>query len=83
MSNQINAVLQEELNELLEKGLFKKVRIITTPQAAEIETIAGGKVLNFCANNNSPYNFTFLDRSCSGTFFDINYNNITNGRRVL
>jgi glycine C-acetyltransferase len=51
MSNQINAVLQKELDELKEKGLFKRERVITTPQAAEIETKAGGKVLNFCANN--------------------------------
>lgn len=51
MSNQIDAVLQKELDELKEKGLFKRERVITTPQAAEIETKAGGKVLNFCANN--------------------------------
>ncbi|MFM7629129.1 MAG: glycine C-acetyltransferase [Algoriphagus sp.] len=43
--------LQQELKAIQEAGLFKKERIITSPQAAEI-TIAGGKkVINFCANN--------------------------------
>ena len=43
--------LQQELKAIQEAGLFKKERIITAPQAAEI-TIAGGKkVINFCANN--------------------------------
>lgn len=43
--------LEKELQEIQSAGLFKKERIITSPQAAEI-TIAGGqKVLNFCANN--------------------------------
>ena len=42
---------QQELKAIQEAGLFKKERIITSPQAAEI-TIAGGKkVINFCANN--------------------------------
>lgn len=43
--------LEKELKEIVEAGLFKKERVITSPQSAEI-TIAGGqKVLNFCANN--------------------------------
>ncbi|OOG73167.1 glycine C-acetyltransferase [Algoriphagus sp. A40] len=51
MYNQFKPKLQEELKSIEEAGLFKKERIITSPQAAEI-TIAGGqKVLNFCANN--------------------------------
>ena len=51
MYDQFKPKLQEELKSIEEAGLFKKERIITSPQAAEI-TIAGGqKVLNFCANN--------------------------------
>lgn len=51
MSTSIDQALADELTALQDAGLFKKERIITTPQAAEIETQAGGKVLNFCANN--------------------------------
>lgn len=47
----IDKNLQAELNELSDAGLFKKERIITTPQAAHIDTVQGGEVLNFCANN--------------------------------
>ncbi len=51
MFDQFRPKLQEELKGIEEAGLFKKERVITSPQAAEI-TIAGGqKVLNFCANN--------------------------------
>lgn len=51
MSTTIDKALEQELEALKADGLFKKERIITTPQAAAIETRAGGKVLNFCANN--------------------------------
>jgi len=51
MYNQFKPVLTKELESIKEAGLYKKERIITSPQAAEI-TIEGGKtVLNFCANN--------------------------------
>lgn len=51
MYNQIKPKLVQELKSIEEAGLFKKERVITSPQSAEI-TIAGGKkVLNFCANN--------------------------------
>ncbi|MCF8294922.1 MAG: glycine C-acetyltransferase [Bacteroidales bacterium] len=43
--------LQEELQKILDAGLYKNERIITTPQGVEIETSKGEKVLNFCANN--------------------------------
>ncbi|HDZ40701.1 MAG TPA: glycine C-acetyltransferase [Bacteroidetes bacterium] len=51
--------LQSELNKIEEAGLYKKERIIGSPQAAEIELTDGSRVLNFCANNylglsNSP-----------------------------
>ncbi len=41
----------EELEEIKEAGLFKKERIITSEQGAEITVSTGEKVLNFCANN--------------------------------
>lgn len=51
MYDQFKPKLQHELKSIEEAGLFKRERIITSPQSAEI-TIAGGqKVLNFCANN--------------------------------
>lgn len=43
--------LKSELQQIKDDGLFKKERIITTPQGAEIETTEGKKVLNFCSNN--------------------------------
>ena len=51
MYDQFKPKLQQELKSIEEAGLFKRERIITSLQSAEI-TIAGGqKVLNFCANN--------------------------------
>ncbi|MCM0041141.1 MAG: glycine C-acetyltransferase [Algoriphagus sp.] len=51
MYEQFKPKLAQELRSIEEAGLFKRERIITSPQAAEI-TIEGGKqVLNFCANN--------------------------------
>jgi glycine C-acetyltransferase len=51
MYEQFKPKLEQELQSIEEAGLFKRERIITSPQSAEI-TIAGGKqVLNFCANN--------------------------------
>jgi glycine C-acetyltransferase len=43
--------LESELNTIREAGLFKKERIITSPQGAEITVSSGDTVLNFCANN--------------------------------
>jgi glycine C-acetyltransferase len=51
MFKSVEPVLQEEINEIREAGLFKDERVITTPQGAEIQTTTGGEVLNFCANN--------------------------------
>jgi glycine C-acetyltransferase len=42
--------LQNELKNIENDGLFKKERIITSQQSAEIEA-NGKKLLNFCANN--------------------------------
>lgn len=43
--------LQRELQSIEDAGLFKRERIITSPQGAEITTSDGRQVLNFCANN--------------------------------
>jgi glycine C-acetyltransferase len=51
MYGQMQEHLQNELNSIREAGLFKRERIITTPQAAVIKTTEGKEVLNFCANN--------------------------------
>jgi len=42
--------IQNELTNIENDGLFKKERIITSQQSAEIE-VAGKRLLNFCANN--------------------------------
>ena len=43
--------LTAQLEEITEAGLFKRERVITTPQDAIIKTTEGEEVLNFCANN--------------------------------
>ncbi len=43
--------LAAELKSIEEAGLYKRERIITTPQGAVIKTDDGKEVLNFCANN--------------------------------
>ncbi len=43
--------LSTQLQEIDDAGLFKRERIITTPQDAVIQTTEGNEVLNFCANN--------------------------------
>ena len=50
MYGKIKQHLQNELNTIHDNGIFKKERIITSPQGAEI-MVNGEKVLNFCANN--------------------------------
>ncbi len=51
MYGKYKAFLQSELDKIQESGLFKKERIITTRQSAEIMVQGGKPVLNFCANN--------------------------------
>ena len=43
--------LEKELQEITDAGLYKKERIITSPQSALIRLEDGRKVINFCANN--------------------------------
>ena len=42
---------KQTLNQIKAEGLYKDERTITTPQGVIIDTIEGGMVLNFCANN--------------------------------
>jgi glycine C-acetyltransferase len=51
MYKTLQPILQAELKEIEDAGLFKRERIITSPQAAEIKVSTGAEVLNFCANN--------------------------------
>jgi glycine C-acetyltransferase len=51
MYGKIKEYLEQELKSIEENGLFKKERIITSPQGPEITVSTGGTVLNFCANN--------------------------------
>lgn len=50
-SDKFRNYLQTQLNDLEEQGLFKKERIIASPQSAEITLENGKTLLNFCANN--------------------------------
>ena len=50
MSNS-KQIYQDTLSQIEAEGLYKKERTITTPQSVGINTIEGGDVLNFCANN--------------------------------
>jgi len=50
MYGKIQQHLQTELQTIEDNGIFKKERIITSPQGPEI-IVNGKKVLNFCSNN--------------------------------
>lgn len=43
--------LQSQLNEIEQNGLFKKERVIITPQGAAVKVSDGKEVIIFCANN--------------------------------
>ena len=51
MYGNIQEYLTNELKEIKEAGLYKKERIITSPQGAAIKISTGEEVINFCANN--------------------------------
>jgi glycine C-acetyltransferase len=51
MFGKMKTDLQNLFIELKEQGLYKKERIITTPQGANIGVSTGKTVMNFCANN--------------------------------
>lgn len=51
MYGKIKQHLAREVLSIEQAGLFKRARIITSQQGAEIELNTGQKVLNFCSNN--------------------------------
>ena len=51
MYGSIQQHLQKELAEIKDAGLYKKERIIISPQDAVITISTGEEVINFCANN--------------------------------
>lgn len=51
MYQTLQPVLQKELAEIEKAGLYKKERIITSAQGADIQVNTGQEVVNFCANN--------------------------------
>ena len=50
MYTTLQPILAKELQEIKENGLYKKERVISTPQGADI-TANNLEVINFCANN--------------------------------
>jgi glycine C-acetyltransferase len=50
-SDKLQHQLKEEIQHIKDDGLYKKERVITSPQGAEITLDSGKKVLNFCSNN--------------------------------
>ena len=51
MYNTLKPVLEKELAEIESAGLYKRERIITSAQGADITVQGGKQVINFCANN--------------------------------
>ena len=51
MNQQTKKYYSKILTGIENEGLYKKERIITSPQSANIEVTGGQKVLNMCANN--------------------------------
>lgn len=51
MYGKIKDHLEKEIQEIKDDGLYKRERIITSPQDAVIKISTGQEVINFCANN--------------------------------
>jgi glycine C-acetyltransferase len=51
MYEQYKSFITKEIDSIKEAGLYKKERVINSPQSAEITIQGGQKVYNFCANN--------------------------------
>ena len=51
MYGKIQEYFSKEIQEIKDNGLFKKERIITSPQGAVIKISSGEEVINFCSNN--------------------------------
>ncbi|MFI5237063.1 MAG: glycine C-acetyltransferase [Ignavibacteriales bacterium] len=51
MNSSTRKYFADILTSIESEGLYKKERVITSPQSANIEVTGGQKVLNMCANN--------------------------------
>ncbi len=51
MYDTLKPILEKELQEIKDNGLYKAERVITSPQGADIKLNTGQEVINFCANN--------------------------------
>jgi glycine C-acetyltransferase len=51
MYKTLQPALQQELEQIEKDGLYKRERIIVSPQGADIKVSTGQEVVNFCANN--------------------------------
>jgi glycine C-acetyltransferase len=51
MYKTLKPVLEKELEDIKSAGLYKKERVIVTPQGADIKVNDGREVINFCSNN--------------------------------
>jgi len=51
MFKKLKPVLEKELKSIEDAGLFKRERVIITPQGTDIRTSDGKTVINFCSNN--------------------------------
>jgi glycine C-acetyltransferase len=49
-SNQAREIYGKQLSDIQEKGLFKRERVILSPQGSEVRT-SEGEAINLCANN--------------------------------
>src|SRR5690606_16578412 len=51
MYNTLKPLLQQELHQIRDAGLYKEERVIVSPQGASIQLEGGDSAINFCANN--------------------------------
>src|SRR5271170_6167746 len=47
---QVRQILQQQLDDIRQRGLYKRERFIEGPQGSSIR-VGGREVINFCANN--------------------------------
>ncbi len=47
----VQSYLTDKIDEIQKAGLFKRERLIESPQNAEVKVASGASVLNLCANN--------------------------------
>ena len=74
------AHLQRTLADIEGAGLFKRERVITTPQRAHITVAGGRQVLNFCANNYQVIARNKDGQSCFVVSFTACYTNFAQMR---